>query len=93
VSDRTDAVIVLTIYSRPECHLCDDMKAIVRRVAAGQDKEGTTLVEIDISGNGELEARYGLEVPVLLVNGKKAAKYRITEQELKKRLESERSSV
>jgi glutaredoxin len=93
VSDRTDAVIVLTIYSRPECHLCDDMKAIVRRVAAGPDQEGTTLVEIDISGNGDLEARYGLEVPVLLVNGKKAAKYRITEQELKKRLESERSSV
>jgi glutaredoxin len=93
VSDRTDAVIVLTIYSRPECHLCDDMKAIVRRVAEGPDQEGTTLVEIDISGNGELEARYGLEVPVLLVNGKKAAKYRITEQELKKRLESERSSV
>jgi glutaredoxin len=93
VPDRTDAVIVLTIYSRPECHLCDDMKAIVRRVAAGPDQEGTTLVEIDISGNGDLEARYGLEVPVLLVNGKKAAKYRITEQELKKRLESERSSV
>ena len=90
---RTDAVIVLTIYSRPECHLCDDMKAIVRRVAAGADQGGTTLVEIDISGNGDLESRYGLEVPVLLVNGKKAAKYRITEQELKKRLESERSSV
>jgi glutaredoxin len=80
--DRTDAVIVLTIYSRPECHLCDDMKAIVRRVAAGADQGGTTLVEIDISGNGELEARYGLEVPVLLVNGKKAAKYRVTETEL-----------
>jgi glutaredoxin len=89
VPDRTDAVIVLTIYSRPECHLCDDMKAIVRRVAAGPDQEGTTLVEIDISGNGELEARYGLEVPVLLVNGKKAAKYRVTEGELRKRLEAE----
>jgi len=82
-------VIVLTIYSRPECHLCDDMKAIVRRVAAGPNQGGTTLVEVDISGNGELEARYGLEVPVLLVNGKKAAKYRVTEGELRKRLEAE----
>ena len=85
--DRTDAVIVLTIYSRPECHLCDDMKAIVRRVTAGADQRGTTLVEIDISGNGELESRYGLEVPVLLVNGKKAAKYRVTETELTRILE------
>jgi alkyl hydroperoxide reductase subunit AhpF len=92
VPDRTDAVIVLTIYSRPECHLCDDMKAIVRRVAAGTDQGRTTLVEIDISGNGELEARYGLEVPVLLVNGKKAAKYRVTEGELRKRLEAEAGS-
>ena len=32
--------------------------------------------------NAELEARYGLEIPVLLVNGKKAAKYRVTEEEL-----------
>jgi hypothetical protein len=42
VPDRTDAVIVLTIYSRPECHLCDDMKAIVRRVAPAPTR-GTTL--------------------------------------------------
>ena len=85
--DRANAVIVLTIYSRPGCHLCDDMKAIVRRVTAGADQGGTTLVEIDISGNGDLESRYGLEVPVLLVNGKKAAKYRVTEEELMRILE------
>jgi hypothetical protein len=92
VPGRPDAVIVLTIYSRPECHLCEDMKAIVRRVLAGTDHGGhetTTLVEIDISGNSDLEARYGVEVPVLLVNGKKAAKYRVTEEELRKRLEAE----
>jgi len=85
-------VIVLTIYSRPECHLCDDMKAIVRRVVAdtGCDIHQTaTLVDIDISGNKDLEACYGLEVPVLLVNGKKAAKYRVTEEELRKRLGAE----
>jgi hypothetical protein len=80
-------VIVLTIYSRPECHLCDDMKTIVRRVISDtrySGHEAPTLVEVDISGNAELEARYGLEVPVLLVNGKKAAKYRVTEGELRK---------
>jgi hypothetical protein len=72
------------------------MKAVVRRVMAGTgygDREATTLVETDISGNTELEARYGLEVPVLLVNGKKAAKYRVTEEELVKRLEAERGNT
>ena len=38
--------------------------------------------EIDISTDPELEARYGLEIPVLLVDGKKAAKYRCRRAEL-----------
>jgi hypothetical protein len=83
-------VIVLTIYSRPECHLCDDMKAIVRRVAANVDhggREQTTLVEVDIDGNAELVKRYGLEVPVLLINGRKAAKSRGTASERTRNLD------
>jgi thiol-disulfide isomerase/thioredoxin len=74
-------VIVLTLYSRPGCHLCEDMKAVVQRVA---DAAGAPIKveEIDISADADLEARYGLEIPVLLVDGRKAAKYRVTEGEL-----------
>jgi hypothetical protein len=72
-------VIALTIYSRPGCHLCDEMKVVVRRVA---QTVPLTLDEIDISTDAELEAVYGLEIPVLMVEGRKAAKYRITEDEL-----------
>jgi len=71
----------LTIYSRPGCHLCDDMKAIVHRVAKAS-AEPMTIDEIDISTDAELESRYGLEIPVLLLDGRKVAKYRITEVEL-----------
>jgi hypothetical protein len=74
-------VIALTIYSRPGCHLCDEMKAIVQRVARTMP---ISVEEIDISTNPALEAQYGLEIPVLLVDGKKAAKYRIGEIELLK---------
>jgi hypothetical protein len=38
--------------------------------------------EVDISTDPALEARYGLEIPVLMVDGRKAAKYRVTEAEL-----------
>jgi len=69
----------LTLYSRPGCHLCDEMKALVARTTRGVAVE---IVEIDISGNADLEARYGLEIPVLLVDGRKAAKFRVTEEEL-----------
>jgi hypothetical protein len=74
-------VIVLTLYSRPGCHLCDEMKTIVVRVVRGLDTPAT-IDEVDISTDADLEARYGLEIPVLLVNGKKAAKYRVTDKEL-----------
>jgi len=72
-------VIVLTIYSRPGCHLCDEMKAVVLRAARSVP---LTVEEIDISLDAELDERYGPEIPVLMVNGQKAAKYRVTEEEL-----------
>jgi glutaredoxin len=77
--------MTLTIYSRPGCHLCDDMKAIVDRVALTATPPPAVEV-IDISSDAALDARYGLEIPVLLVNGKKAAKYRVTEEELRRML-------
>ena len=71
----------VTIYSRPNCHLCDEMKAVVARVARSLP---LAIHEVDISGNPELETRYGLEIPVLVVEGRKAAKYRVTEEELRR---------
>jgi glutaredoxin len=76
-------VFEIILYSRPGCHLCDDMKAVVTRVARTIP---LTLREIDISTDAALLAEYGLEIPVLLVEGKKAAKYRIGEEELRKLL-------
>jgi glutaredoxin len=75
----------LTIYSRPGCHLCDEMKAVVTHVARTIP---LTLEEVDISTDSALEALYGLEIPVLMVEGKKAAKYRIGEDALVRMLTS-----
>jgi hypothetical protein len=72
-------VIALTLYSRPGCHLCDEMKAVVRRVALSIPLQ---LDEVDVSIDPVLDERYGLEIPVLLVDGKKTAKYRIAEEDL-----------
>jgi hypothetical protein len=76
-------VIALTLYSRPGCHLCDEMKVVVQRVAQSAS-EPVTIEVVDISTDPGLETRYGLEIPVLLVNGRKAAKYRVTEEALTK---------
>ncbi len=47
---------------------------------------GCVLEQVDISGNPDLERRFGREIPVLFVNGRKTFKYRATERELRKRL-------
>jgi thiol-disulfide isomerase/thioredoxin len=80
-------VIALTIYTRSNCHLCQEMKSVVQRVV--QDTRAAVQIrEIDIGSSPDLEKRYGQEIPVLLVDGKKAAKYRVTETELTRILTS-----
>ena len=78
----------LTIYSKPGCHLCDEMKSTVHRVLSTLGAEPPISVdEIDISGDPALIDRYGLEIPVLLIDGRKAAKYRVSEEELRRKLD------
>ena len=83
----------LTIYSKPGCHLCDEMTSLVHRVIARHSKHTEmSLDHVDISGNPELLDRYGLEIPVLMIDGKKVAKYRVSEQELLEMLRGRRES-
>jgi thiol-disulfide isomerase/thioredoxin len=86
VPRREDPVIALTIYTKADCHLCHDMKLLVERVVR-ETRVQARIDEIDIATDPDLEARYALEIPVLLVNGKKAAKYRISEVELRRLIE------
>lgn len=73
----------LRLYSRPGCHLCDEMKAVVTSVGRFVP---FALEEIDISTDPQLEALYGLEIPVLFVGEKKVAKYRVAEEALRRLL-------
>jgi glutaredoxin-like protein DUF836 len=84
VPHRTGIVIALTLYSRPGCHLCEEMKAEVERASRTVD---LTLHEIDISTDPALERVYGLEIPVLMMDGRKVAKYRVTQEELTRMLQ------
>ena len=80
----------LTIYSKPGCHLCDEMKSLVHGVLARLADARITIDEIDISNDRELLDRYGLEIPVLMIDGKKVAKYRVSERDLARMLDSRR---
>lgn len=82
-------MVRLTFYSRPDCCLCEDMQTVLAQVRRDTPFD---LEEIDIETDPELESRYGQEIPVLFVNGRKAFKYRLTANELRRRLARENLS-
>ena len=79
-------MIALTLYTRNDCPLCHEMEEVI---AAEMAKFDARIERIEIDGNPDLEARFGIEVPVLFVNDRKAFKYRCTPAELRKRLARE----
>jgi glutaredoxin len=75
----------IILYTRVGCHLCDDAKAALERVRARAPFE---LEVVDVDTRAELAERYGPEVPVVLVDGAKVAKFRVDESALLRRLTS-----
>jgi glutaredoxin len=73
----------LTLYTRPGCHLCDNLKDTVVRVGRQHAFE---LTEVDISRDPALERQYGRDIPVLFIDGTEAARHRIDEMELRRKL-------
>ena len=69
----------VTLYTKPGCHLCDVMKSVVQDVAA-RHAFGLDVRNI-LDDPADLE-KYRTAVPVLLVDGKETARYRLTAKEL-----------
>ena len=64
----------ITLYTRPGCHLCDDARAVVQAVCADL---GESFEEVDITADGELEDRFGEDVPVTFVDGRQHDFWRV----------------
>jgi glutaredoxin len=73
----------VTLYTRPDCCLCDDARAAIAGVRRQHDFE---LEEIDISGDPTLIDRYGERVPVVMRDGVPVLELRIEEAELRRML-------
>lgn len=71
------------IYTKRDCCLCDEAKEVLARVRNDVPFE---LAEIDIESDSTLMERFRTEIPVIFVGGRKAFKYRVDEQELRRRL-------
>lgn len=74
----------IVIYTRRECGLCDEAKEAILPIARRRNL-GVELVDVD--RDPELRERYGLEVPVVMVHGRKAFKYRVDPAKLESLLD------
>ena len=79
----SDVTARITLVGRPGCHLCDDAREVVRRVA---DDTGAGWVELSVDDDAALLARYAEQVPVVLVDGAQHDFWRVDEQRLRRAL-------
>ena len=77
----------ITLIGKPDCHLCEDARAIIERVCADT---GERFVERNILEEPELMASYAEQIPVTLVDGKQHDYWRVDEQRLRKALAKRR---
>jgi hypothetical protein len=71
-------MIVLTVYSRPDCHLCDELLAELEPLVAGVAQ----IDVVDISEDQALERRFGLLIPVLMHQEQELSRYRLDRSRL-----------
>lgn len=75
----------VTLYGKPGCHLCDEAREVIARVAG---ELGTPWEERDITASEEDQRRYWDMIPVTLVDGVQHDFWRVDEARLRAALES-----
>lgn len=68
----------LVLYSRPGCHLCEDMLAALQPLVPAD----TAIRVVNIDTDPALRDAYGLRIPVLVLDGHVVAEGRLDEDAL-----------
>jgi hypothetical protein len=80
VTSRTHSI---TLIGKPGCHLCDEARVIVERVAADLDVSWEELSILDVAA---LYEKYWEQIPVTLVDGEQHDFWRVDEARLRRAL-------
>jgi len=74
---------VITLLSRPGCHLCEDAREVIARVAG---ELGVSWTERDITASQDDLREYADMIPVTFVDGVQHDFWRVDERRLRKAL-------
>ncbi len=78
---------VITVYSKPDCHLCAEAMMALRGLQA---ELGFVLEERDITTDDALHRVYFERIPAVALDGEVLFEYFVQEEVLRERLESRR---
>lgn len=70
----------MTLIAKPGCHLCDDAREVIARVAA---ELGVGWHEVSIADDASLAELYWEQIPVTLVDGRQHDYWRVDEARLR----------
>jgi glutaredoxin len=71
------------LYTRKGCHLCEVVKESLVKL---ERRGGYKWQEVDVDSDPEVRRLYTDEVPVVFINGRKAFKYHMDEQDFLRKL-------
>jgi hypothetical protein len=74
----------LILYSRPGCHLCEDLAVQLAPLLRGR----ATLEIVDVGSSVALERRYGLRIPVLVDGDVELSSYPLDAERVTRHLTS-----
>ena len=77
----------ITLIGKPGCHLCDEARAVVEKVARDT---GVGWSELSILDDPALAEQYWEQIPVVLVDGKPHDFWRVDEERLRSALAGRR---
>jgi hypothetical protein len=77
-------VLKLTLYSRPECHLCEALLADLLPLLGPE----VSVETVDVDSSVALERRYGLRIPVLAAGDVELSGYPLDQESVRRYLTS-----
>jgi hypothetical protein len=77
-------MIKLTLYSRPDCHLCEALLADLLPLLGS----AASVEAVDVDSSVALERRYGLRIPVLTAGDVELSGYPLDRERVQRFLES-----
>ena len=69
----------VTLYRKPGCGLCDEAEAVLGRIGR---RVPLSVTLVDIDQDPAIQARYFLEIPVIVLDGEEVARAPINERAL-----------